>query len=60
MGTSFGWPEPPDFYLWIFHKDNINQSHPHAIVLKAASTEKIQAITLKECTRVINNIMRLS
>ena len=50
---------PPDLFLWGFLKDNIYQDNPLNIAaLKAAITEKIQAITQEECERVINNFAR--
>ena len=59
MGTSFAWPETPDFFRWRFLKDNIYLGNPSTIAeLKVDITEKTQVITQEECAYVINNFTR--
>ena len=47
---------PPDFYLWEFLKDTVNENHPTSIAeLKHAITSKNWKIRKAECVKVINN-----
>ena len=50
---------PPDFYLWVYLKDNVYRKKPQTIgELKAAITGKIIEIPKEECFRVIDNFAR--
>ena len=50
---------PPDFYLWVYLKDNVYTNNPQKNSdLKAAIAAKIRAIPREECVRIIQNFAR--
>ena len=50
---------PPDFYVWGYHKDRVYGNNPQTTPdLKAAITATIRAIPREECGWVIENFSR--
>jgi len=59
MGLTLAISQPPDFYLWVYLKDNVYKDNPKTIPeLKSAISAKIRAISREECVRVIDNFAR--